>query len=911
MGTGTPKLDVSPLQSQSGKRWKDTFSDYSHSNVGTPKTPFSSRRFGNNSEKLSERDRFRDDTSSNHDSADDNQSVYSGLNGDSGKKKKPARQVDLRRVPGVDQIADGALAGYLKVIVDINRSSTMLSYRKDERLANPLNQYPRRTPVPSGMPSESNDSLPAGKSDSVLKLLFNSSDRSSTGIQEGGSGKRQSIKDKFNEMRKQQQSEEQFKVRMGFGLHAGWAIEGAVGSIYKVDATYLSPHVNMAARLETSSRQYKVPLLMSHFFYELLSETPQKKCRKLDVITVKGSEVPTAVYTYDCFQDQIFADVNASSNAPLTARTLNRFMSLAGLGMNHSNSGSRKLGGLPGHSSHQRRGSRVSSGSGASSPSSPCQPSPHKRRKSIESMVRSLSPSFSNANSSTVIEGERKESDSERSHDNGIVNREVELVGRPPSIISPAVLLTASNNSPSVPFEVNSQDDVPDVTPLSARSDDSVSPSPGPDREGSPVDGESKEVGAKPLNVSAKRKRRKRSIPVIVISLQSPVDEKPAGYSPGNIGNNPQEHVSQPGSTTVHASLSPVPFPNQSGSGFLPIIINEPSTSGQQLSQLHQQLVKQKGDDAEKSHVSSSSPRRTEVSRHFPAHRRSSEARKLPLPPLSTHHSPQARLLLGQVHRELRQVQREIDRRKSKSDSHNMHHQSSSLASEIKTRRSSLQSGIEPDRETVEEEIDFNAIEEYLKLLFPESEILIPPVSNDDYPEIFLKDTDLLQLKCHITEHFYDTFANGVNEYIKGNWLKAKHYLEDSNRLMEDCIVHFMKTPLYRREQNENNSSGNPETVIQMVNYCRNRSSLRRMSLLPSPASLSPSELTTPAASSGPSRLSLTLINASKRLSYSSVDNSDSLLYGDGPSQTLLDYMKQTNYICPADWKGYRPLTSK
>ena len=52
-----------------------------------------------------------------------------------------------------------------------------------------------------------------------------------------------------------------FKVRMGFGLHAGWAIEGAVGSLQKVDATYLSPHVNMAARLETSSKQYGVPLL--------------------------------------------------------------------------------------------------------------------------------------------------------------------------------------------------------------------------------------------------------------------------------------------------------------------------------------------------------------------------------------------------------------------------------------------------------------------------------------------------------------------------------------------------------------------------------------------------------------------------------------------------------------------------
>ncbi len=49
-----------------------------------------------------------------------------------------------------------------------------------------------------------------------------------------------------------------FKVRMGFGLHIGWGIEGPVGSMQKVDATYLSPHVNMAARCETAAKQWHV-----------------------------------------------------------------------------------------------------------------------------------------------------------------------------------------------------------------------------------------------------------------------------------------------------------------------------------------------------------------------------------------------------------------------------------------------------------------------------------------------------------------------------------------------------------------------------------------------------------------------------------------------------------------------------
>jgi len=147
------------------------------------------------------------------------------------------RVVDLRRVPGIDELADKALIGYLKIIAEINRRKKILSFRSEPRL-----------------------------------------------IKNGD-----------------------FKVRMGFGLHAGWAIEGAVGSLQKVDATYLSPHINMAARLETSSRQYGVPLLASQNFVDLMSQEGRDYMRRLDVVTVKGSEVPIGIFTYDCLQDQIFS----------------------------------------------------------------------------------------------------------------------------------------------------------------------------------------------------------------------------------------------------------------------------------------------------------------------------------------------------------------------------------------------------------------------------------------------------------------------------------------------------------------------------------------------------------------------------------------------------------------------------
>ena len=41
---------------------------------------------------------------------------------------------------------------------------------------------------------------------------------------------------------------------MGFGLHVGWSIEGAIGSSYKIDASYLSPNVKMSEKLEGGTK---------------------------------------------------------------------------------------------------------------------------------------------------------------------------------------------------------------------------------------------------------------------------------------------------------------------------------------------------------------------------------------------------------------------------------------------------------------------------------------------------------------------------------------------------------------------------------------------------------------------------------------------------------------------------------
>ncbi|SBT46598.1 adenylyl cyclase alpha, putative [Plasmodium ovale wallikeri] len=61
-------------------------------------------------------------------------------------------------------------------------------------------------------------------------------------------------------------------LELSFGLHFGWAIEGAIGSSYKIDLSYLSENVNIASRLQDISKIYKSNIVISGDFYDNMSE---------------------------------------------------------------------------------------------------------------------------------------------------------------------------------------------------------------------------------------------------------------------------------------------------------------------------------------------------------------------------------------------------------------------------------------------------------------------------------------------------------------------------------------------------------------------------------------------------------------------------------------------------------------
>ena len=105
-----------------------------------------------------------------------------------------------------------------------------------------------------------------------------------------------------------------FRVRMGFGLHIGWGIEGAVGSKFKIDASYLSPNVNMAARLEAATRQFGVTLLISGGVYRFASDAFKKVQRHIDRVTVKGSIQPIDFHTIDTDHESLGLDSKEKEN---------------------------------------------------------------------------------------------------------------------------------------------------------------------------------------------------------------------------------------------------------------------------------------------------------------------------------------------------------------------------------------------------------------------------------------------------------------------------------------------------------------------------------------------------------------------------------------------------------------------
>ncbi|CRH04090.1 adenylyl cyclase alpha, putative [Plasmodium relictum] len=102
-------------------------------------------------------------------------------------------------------------------------------------------------------------------------------------------------------------------LELSFGLHFGWAVEGAIGSSYKIDLSYLSENVNIASRLQDISKIYRNNIVISGDFYDNMSNNFKKSLRRIDRAKLKGCKNPLNLYTFDLFLNKIKKRINVDT----------------------------------------------------------------------------------------------------------------------------------------------------------------------------------------------------------------------------------------------------------------------------------------------------------------------------------------------------------------------------------------------------------------------------------------------------------------------------------------------------------------------------------------------------------------------------------------------------------------------
>lgn len=104
-------------------------------------------------------------------------------------------------------------------------------------------------------------------------------------------------------------------IENGIGINTGNLILGIVGGQHRIDGTVISDAVNLASRLEGLTKNYQVPLLISHKTFINLPEPGRYHLRFIDRVQVKGKSHKVSVF-------EVFdADSPALRDAKLATKT--------------------------------------------------------------------------------------------------------------------------------------------------------------------------------------------------------------------------------------------------------------------------------------------------------------------------------------------------------------------------------------------------------------------------------------------------------------------------------------------------------------------------------------------------------------------------------------------------------------
>ena len=85
-------------------------------------------------------------------------------------------------------------------------------------------------------------------------------------------------------------------IRIGIGLNTGISMLGTVGGANKMEGTVISDAVNLSSRLESLTKTYGAPLLISEHTLYSLDDASLHFIRFLDRVLVKGKSRPQCIF---------------------------------------------------------------------------------------------------------------------------------------------------------------------------------------------------------------------------------------------------------------------------------------------------------------------------------------------------------------------------------------------------------------------------------------------------------------------------------------------------------------------------------------------------------------------------------------------------------------------------------------
>ncbi|PIQ24489.1 guanylate cyclase [bacterium (Candidatus Blackallbacteria) CG17_big_fil_post_rev_8_21_14_2_50_48_46] len=108
-------------------------------------------------------------------------------------------------------------------------------------------------------------------------------------------------------------TKKQKTIEIGIGLNTGIVILGTLGNQQRMETTVIGDAVNLASRLETLCKTYKVPLLISEHTLHDLDASFRSGIRFIDRTRVKGKFRPESVY--EVFLHQAPEIIQAKQNS--------------------------------------------------------------------------------------------------------------------------------------------------------------------------------------------------------------------------------------------------------------------------------------------------------------------------------------------------------------------------------------------------------------------------------------------------------------------------------------------------------------------------------------------------------------------------------------------------------------------